>query len=605
MKKCIVLLFCVALLSTAGAAPKSLPNVVIEEMTENVRFVPDKAGTGLKCVEQTTEYVFRANRAADKALAMAYYNDDISVDKATGGTVSYDSFIGDEFFSDSKACFVSVPLKKAGAKGKASMRVTHKKPEFFSRLLIFEIYDIEHYVVKFEMPESLAGRYRLIEKNFPEGKFTKEESRNGGKLTVTYTLSDIKKEKRFNDAPSLSVTAPQIQVLGHFPDVNALYRYLHSYIPSSDPAGHSVADKAAEVTAGCSDDAGKISAVNDFVHDNIRYVAVEHGEFGHRPDLASEVLRKRFGDCKGSAILMRDMLRSLGFDARLVWIGTRSTGVDWTDVPNVSSGNHMITAVMLPGDSVVYLDGTAKYTPAAYPPASLGGRQTIIEHTDQECIVGRVPLCPPERNLNREIYVMETDGDRLSVEGERLFKGFFSGRVRDLYDNSLPGKRQEACDRIFGLFFSGGVPENVGYAVSGDSVTITGKTSVAGAVRTAGATKYVDLGLAQRIDDLRFNMDDRTSGGIVGNPSITDCSMTLRVPDNMALGDLPQECTVDNEWISATLTNDVAPDGRSLTRRLHLSLKNGEVPFARMEDYNSDIRRLRRACQSNVVLNNL
>ena len=102
-----------------------------------------------------------------------------------------------------------------------------------------------------------------------------------------------------------------------------------------------------------------------------------HGESGQRPDPASEVLRKRFGDCKGSAILTRDMLRAVGIDARLVWIGTRDIGTDWTDIPNISSGNHMISAVMLPGDSIMFLDGTSTYSTPGNQPYGITGCQAM------------------------------------------------------------------------------------------------------------------------------------------------------------------------------------------------------------------------------------
>ena len=36
-----------------------------------------------------------------------------------------------------------------------------------------------------------------------------------------------------------------------------------------------------------------------YVQNNVRYVAFEEGEAGYRPDTPAEVLRKRYGDCKG------------------------------------------------------------------------------------------------------------------------------------------------------------------------------------------------------------------------------------------------------------------------------------------------------------------
>ena len=39
----------------------------------------------------------------------------------------------------------------------------------------------------------------------------------------------------------------------------------------------------------------------------------EAGILGHKPDTPAEVLRKRYGDCKGMAILLRTLLKAQGF----------------------------------------------------------------------------------------------------------------------------------------------------------------------------------------------------------------------------------------------------------------------------------------------------
>ena len=56
-------------------------------------------------------------------------------------------------------------------------------------------------------------------------------------------------------------------------------------------------------------DSGRIADTFAWVQSNIRYVAYEEGDAGQRPDTPAEVLRKRYGDCKGSAALMRALLR--------------------------------------------------------------------------------------------------------------------------------------------------------------------------------------------------------------------------------------------------------------------------------------------------------
>lgn len=109
------------------------PNVVIEELNEYIKFVPDKDGCKVKEINYDTQFTFRANRVAATAFAQAYYNDYVKI-KASGGEQSYGSYFSDDiFFSDSKSCIIAVELKKAGAKAKATINSTYTRPEFLTK----------------------------------------------------------------------------------------------------------------------------------------------------------------------------------------------------------------------------------------------------------------------------------------------------------------------------------------------------------------------------------------------------------------------------------------------------------------------------------------
>lgn len=68
---------------------------------------------------------------------------------------------------------------------------------------------------------------------------------------------------------------------------------------------------------------------------------------------------KKYGDCKGMAILLKTMLVEAGYDARLVWIGTDHISYDYS-TPSLSVDNHMITAIMVDGKPI-FIDGTEKF----------------------------------------------------------------------------------------------------------------------------------------------------------------------------------------------------------------------------------------------------
>src|SRR2546423_317640 len=85
-----------------------------------------------------------------------------------------------------------------------------------------------------------------------------------------------------------------------------------------------IRETVAKITAGHANDLDKIKAIYYFVQDKIRYIAFEEGYSGYIPSSAQAVLDNKYGDCKGMANLLTEMLKLSGYDAHFTWIGTRA-----------------------------------------------------------------------------------------------------------------------------------------------------------------------------------------------------------------------------------------------------------------------------------------
>ena len=115
-----------------------------------------------------------------------------------------------------------------------------------------------------------------------------------------------------------------------------------------------------------------ISNTYRWIQEHIRYVAFEAGLSGHRPDTPKEVLRKRYGDCKGMALLLKTLLKAQGFDARLTDIGTDEIPYKMSDVPTLASANHVICTLFYKGKTH-YIDATCNHIPYTYTPQHIQG----------------------------------------------------------------------------------------------------------------------------------------------------------------------------------------------------------------------------------------
>lgn len=598
-----LLLILITFLSHCTLSAKSDDEVIIRQFNDTYRFIPTADGASLARVEHYNETVFEALKADVTAAAFIVYNDRIKIGKVTGGEQTYGSFFSkDVFFSDSKACIVKAHLDKPSSTRKVSYKRTYTKPEFFNKVLLIENYPMDECTVRFEIPVSLSTRYKIITRNIPDSSLLRTEERKGDKCIITYTLSNVDSPEDYSDSPSLNVTAPQFHITGHFADPQELYRYLLTYIPESDPDEASVTAKAKELTAGCTTDRERIDAINRFVHSAIRYVAVEHGEFGQRPDLPSEVLRKRFGDCKGSAALIRAMLRAVGIDGRYVWVGTNDIGHSWSEIPNLSAGNHMIAAAMT-GDSILYIDGTAAHNPLGRIPSSYRGREVIIEDNPQQCILAIVPPLSPAANSRHEIIdVTLSPTLTVDVKGSITLRDTFHSRFLALESDKAPSQRPHFHASMFGSILNGCKPSKVTVNNSDSLAVISGEATLSGILTDAGECLYLDLNPMPALKSMKFDVDGRSIPGTFGAPSSLYTTLTLHLPDGYTSGEQGPDVEISGEWFSGTLSTAVNPDGRTITRTFSLTTHDGIFPPSQFASINADIDRLTRACSSKIEI---
>lgn len=101
----------------------------------------------------------------------------------------------------------------------------------------------------------------------------------------------------------------------------------------------------------------RILAALRFVQDEVRYLGIESGVGSFQPSPPSEVLRRRFGDCKDKAHLLGTLLRRVGIDAIPALVSTTYRHTVTKRLPAPGVFNHVILQVQT--DAATYwLDAT-------------------------------------------------------------------------------------------------------------------------------------------------------------------------------------------------------------------------------------------------------
>lgn len=116
-------------------------------------------------------------------------------------------------------------------------------------------------------------------------------------------------------------------------------------------------DFTRKLIAGKTTDEDKIRAIFYFVAQKVRYVAVELGPHTHKPHVAYDVFKKRYGDCKDKTTLLLTMLKIAGIEGVPALVPEDPEAFD-ESVPTISVFDHVIAVVPKKDGTYYWLDAT-------------------------------------------------------------------------------------------------------------------------------------------------------------------------------------------------------------------------------------------------------
>ena len=596
MKIVVALSLCLIVVSDlAFASPPA--NVVISDAFELYRIVDTPSGPVLK-TEERAEY--EATRYSATAVTAAYYNDVISLDKASGGKAQYRNVNQKNIFhDDSRICYINLDLKKKGDKAKTEFRRTYKNLAYFTRVSLSSAYPVRKKLVRFEIPASCPD-IALVELNFPKDRIIRNDIKNpDGSRVILFSVTDIPSSCDDKASPPALACDPVILVTGYFAGLDELYEF-HRKMLEVDTVIPGVEAILAEAVGDASDRRSVVEGIYKYVQNKIRYVAFEEGEAGYRPDAPAEVLRKHYGDCKGMAMLLATLLKRAGIKAEVASIGTKRIPFDIATYPSLAATDHMICIAPADGDTL-FLDATYNYISSRDIPEGIQGKDAMMFNSVGGYKMVRVPWRQPDASLCDALYEYELVGGGLVGQGRRRYSGDMleillssvNGLDRtyknDLLVNEMKPRPKSVVDSesINGSYVADGIYE------------LTASVSDVNAIVDAGETMYVDLNAS---DDMarRIDIADRRSDYVFPLRAKLVCRSELKIPDGYKAGELPESYRIDNGNVE--MSCDFMSENDKVAVVKTISVKQPSMPLGSLEDWNRTVADWKEACNSQLEL---
>ena len=433
-----LLFYMIVLLVPGIYAQEDDNNITIQSAKETYRFVAGNKENPVM-VKQMSVVSYVCNKFRADIPIVDFYNNQVQMNsivaKVNGvklknlntdcGFYEKDGI----FYSDARVCYFKLPFEKKGARGEVSIEKTTLDPRYFTSIYFTEPYYIENKEVQIIVPSWM--KIELKEYNFKGYTISKSMSTDGDVNIYSYKISGANAFRSEQRSPGMSYLAPHLLVMTkeaspageritYFNTLADQYAWYHELVKQIGNDPEQLKKKVLEITKNAKDDLEKVKAVYLWVQDNVRYIAYEDGIAGFKPENAQNVLAKKYGDCKGMANLLSEMLKILNLDGRLCWLGTDHIAYDYS-TPSLGVDNHMICAWMYKGN-VYYLDATEKYIGFNEIAQRIQGRQVLIED-GEKYLLKNIPVASATQNVNVEKRKLSIDGNDLKGKVVQTWKG--------------------------------------------------------------------------------------------------------------------------------------------------------------------------------------
>lgn len=418
----------------------------------------------------------------------------------------------------------------------------------------------------------LAPASRTMHVRAPDlpGFTHRTEARDGETLHL-FEARDVPRIKPEPSMPGLAEVAPYVHVSTYatWDEVGRWYWQLVD--EQLVPDGH-VRRAARAAVEGKVSLADKVRAVHRAVITGTRYVGLEFGIHGFKPYRVSQVLARRFGDCKDKASLMVAMLGEVGIEANLVLLRTRRQGRVAAAPASLAVFDHAI--VYVPALDL-YLDGTAEFSGMDELPDQDQGVMGLIVGPRGSKLI-ETPVLPSAQNRAARSWDARVAADgQADVREEVRLTGQAAPEWRRHYQT--PGERSDRYEKVWNSRYPGTKlvkVDMVGMDSPEGEVTVNAEVSVP-RLGTEEAGRLILPTAARPPEYLQSyaRRSTREHDLVLAFPWRHEETLTYRLPEGFALARLPAARQLATAFGSFTFMVRPADDGRSVTIESRLDVR--------------------------------
>lgn len=502
------------------------------------------------------------------------------------GTRPIDRSVTDDgiFFDDSRVQYYPIRFTERGAMNKIIVKKEYSDAKYLTRLFFHERYPVKEKTFEFKVPDWLLIDFKPI--NFDGNKIEKRVTTKGGYTNYLFVMRDIPAIKEEPKSIGIAFTEPHIiiqvksfetkgEAIKGFDKVDDVYGWNYRLYQMAANEPDQLKAVVAKVTQGKQADAEKVKAIYYWVQDNVKYIAYEDGYSGYIPSSAQEVLNKKYGDCKGMANLLTEMLMLAGFDARFTWIGTRDIPYSQT-MPALCVNNHAITTLYF-GGKEYFLDATEKYIPFGENAYRIQGKEAMIANKEK-FELKTVPLTTGEEHKIKTTADFSLVDNILTGKLKILFTGNERTDFHQTYQQLPVTSQKEFLENLLEFGNS-----NITSKISKTSdlqnrelpVVVEGESNLSNNVSIIDGDYYVNIDFFPKTLQGYLPDEKRTRGYDLNWVTAFEDELSLTIPANKKFTDVPEKLELNTE--SYSFSGEYIVTGNKIVLKKKLLIRKSTI----------------------------
>lgn len=514
------------------------------------------------------------------------------------------------FFDDSYGQVYGFLANETGTRCRFKYNYEYSDAKYLTRVFFHHGFPVKQNSISFKVPDWLE--LEIVEKNFAGYKIKKEVKKEKNVNVYIYTaenLLGIKQEPsslgRPYYLPHLIITvrsyvANQKKING-FKSLDDMYAWYNFLYKKAENQTDVLKAQVTQLTQGKTTDEDKVKALYYWVQDNIRYIAFEEGYSGFVPQTVQEVFKNKYGDCKGMANLLTEMLKLAGYDAHFAWIGTREIPYDRTEIQSLCVDNHAISVLYLKGKTY-FLDGTEKYAALGRNAYRIQGKNVLVQHGDTYK-VENVPPPSPEDNQIATQASLVLKGNKISGHVKMTFDGESKNFFHYIYNTIPANKRKEFITHMIELNGANSEATNVktsDFKNRDIPLVLEGDVEISNQVTQVDKTCYIGIDFFPGTFANFIPDEERQSPIDMDNVFVASDEVTLELPANAKMQAAPSnfQSAFNNNSMEAAYTTA----GNKVTLKKKMRMNSPVINTADFAAWNAFLNKIKEFNRNNVTI---